>query len=152
MPQTPDCQCKVINGKVGTVISNSSWILGRIVRDFESWNDVATKQKTAHILDNRWAELKKQNSNAKRPRRAGLVVSIYRPSTTLEAGVARQDMVYWSGIATMLLQLGVAAIPCGISKNWGILLITAAGTTLSLLTGLLPQWKGEMGLPEAVQR
>jgi hypothetical protein len=34
---TSDCPSIIINGTNGFVRSNSSWILGRIVRDFESW-------------------------------------------------------------------------------------------------------------------
>jgi hypothetical protein len=143
MPQSPDCQCKVINGKVGTSTSNTSWIIGRIVRDFEYWTDPATRQETARVLDERWKDLRRQDPAAKRPTRAGLVVSVYRPSTTVEAGVPSTDGVYWSGVATMLAQLAVAAIPWGRSGNWAIMLVTAAGTALSLLTGLQPQWRRE---------
>jgi hypothetical protein len=35
----PDCTCKVINRRTGYVRDNSSWIIGRIVQDFESWID-----------------------------------------------------------------------------------------------------------------
>lgn len=35
----PDCPCNVINGSTGYVRDNSSWIIGRIVPDFESWMD-----------------------------------------------------------------------------------------------------------------
>ena len=35
MPPTPDCASKVINGKNGYVRDNSSWIVRRLVRDFD---------------------------------------------------------------------------------------------------------------------
>jgi len=34
-------------------------------------------------------------------------------------------------------------IPLGLHGNWAILLVTAAGTLLALLTGALPQWREE---------
>merc|ERR1712093_866825 len=55
----PDCACKVINGRTGYVRDNSSWIIGRIVRDFESWMDDGKPQGPIHIhrsrmLHQRW--------------------------------------------------------------------------------------------------
>jgi len=35
----PDCSCKIINGETGYVRDNTSWVIGRIVRDFEYWVD-----------------------------------------------------------------------------------------------------------------
>ncbi|CAI7617700.1 uncharacterized protein N7487_007237 [Penicillium crustosum] len=143
MPQSPDCQCKVINGKNGQIRNNSSWVLGRIVRDFEIWSDLATKQKTRELLTTKWIEMKARDTDAEEPTRAGLVVTIYKPSDTSRAGVAKRDMVYWSGLLVLVVQLGIAAIPCGLFGDWGILLITVCGNALAIATGLLPQWKKE---------
>lgn len=46
MPQNVDCKCKVINGKSGYGRDNSSWVIGRIVRDFDTWSGTTTKEKT----------------------------------------------------------------------------------------------------------
>lgn len=143
MPQDPDCKCKVINGKNGYIRDNSSWILGRIVRDFDKWSDPATKKRTQDLLDEKWDEIKTKNPAGKRPMRAGFIVTVYNPSTTRPAGVAEPDVIYWSGISTLLVQLGIAIIPWGLSGDWGILIITACGIALALTTGLLPQWKKE---------
>ncbi|KAI9167880.1 hypothetical protein HJFPF1_04021 [Paramyrothecium foliicola] len=143
MPPAPDCRCKVINGKNGSIIENSSWILGRIVRDFEDWTSPATKQKLDTVLEEKWKVLREHDAGAKRPKRAGLVITIYEPSTNVRAGVPKKDAIYWSGVFVMILQLALAAIPFGIHGNWGILMITAAGIGLALLTGTLPQWKKE---------
>jgi len=141
--QDPDCKCKIIHGKSGYARDNSSWILGRIMRDFEKWTNPATKEKTEKVLEERWKELKKEKPDAKRPTRASLVVTIYQPSTKEPAGLAKRDWIYWSGVVMMVVQLGVASIPCGLFGDWGILMITAAGTGLAIITGLLPQWKKE---------
>ena len=43
----------------------------------------------------------------------------------------------------MLLQLIIAAIPIGLYREWGILMVTGAGTLLALMAGALPQWRVE---------
>ncbi|KAI2742526.1 hypothetical protein DTO013E5_3546 [Penicillium roqueforti] len=143
MPQNVDCKCKVINGKSGYSRDNSSWVIGRIVRDFDTWSGTATKEKTKKLLGEKWEELKSLDKAAEEPTRAGLVVTIYEPSATPKAGLAKRDLIFWSGLFIMLLQLGIAAIPCGLFGDWGILIITACGNVLAIVTGVLPQWKKE---------
>ncbi|CAI7673670.1 unnamed protein product [Penicillium bialowiezense] len=143
MPQSPDCKCLVINGNTGYSKENSSWIIGRIVRDFDAWSHPATNDKTNEILDKRWKIMKSKMPDSEKPTRAGLVVSIYKPNSTQIAGVGKRDMIYWSGFLVLILQLGVAAIPYGIFGDWGILFITVCGNSLAIMTGLLPQWKRE---------
>ncbi|KAJ6485580.1 hypothetical protein C8R45DRAFT_997093 [Mycena sanguinolenta] len=53
------------------------------------------------------------------------------------------DFCYYMGFAVILGQLGIAAIPCGLYRDWSILALTSGGIILCLLTGLLPQWKSE---------
>ncbi|KAI1099940.1 hypothetical protein F4804DRAFT_65179 [Jackrogersella minutella] len=139
MPPNPDCRCKVMNGKNGYTRDNSSWILGRIVRDYEFWMDAKITEKTDQVLDKKMEEL----GLAKRPLIAGLVVSIYKPDETRPPKRVDKDMIYWSGIASMAWQLGIAVIPLGLYGDWGVFIITAAGTWLAMATGLLPQWKRE---------
>jgi hypothetical protein len=55
----PDCEVKDINGKNGFICDNSSWIIGRIVRDFDFWMDDQNPQGPIHtklrqIVDERW--------------------------------------------------------------------------------------------------
>lgn len=142
MPQSPDTQCKVIHGKSGYSRDNTSWILARLVRDFEHWRDPKTNSKTNELID--WKDPKgKSGPEVGRLRRAGLVVSIYKPSADLPAGVPVRDWVYWSGMVTIVVQLGIAAIPYGLFGDWGIMMVTAIGNLLALATGALPQWKKE---------
>ncbi|KAL8880024.1 MAG: hypothetical protein Q9198_002486 [Flavoplaca austrocitrina] len=37
MPLSPDCPSILINTKTGYVRTNQSWILGRMLRDYECW-------------------------------------------------------------------------------------------------------------------
>ncbi|KAK4442921.1 hypothetical protein QBC34DRAFT_488593 [Podospora aff. communis PSN243] len=143
MPATPDSACKVINGRSGYVINNTSWILGRIIRDFDSWCSEETRNKTAEVLDTKWSELCASEAGAKRPRRAGLVVTVCRPSKLEVAGVPKRDLVFWSGFLSAGIQFVISAIPLWLYGNWTILLITACGTFLALVSGSLPQWKKE---------
>lgn len=143
MPLDPDCRSIVINGKSGYKRENSSWIIGRIVRDFHYWSNTETKEKTASIIAAHWEESKKRDANIPKPDAAGLVVSIYRPSDEVPAMKPASDMIYWSGIITAIIQLGIAAIPVGLFGDWGVLLITGAGICLALLTGALGQWRKE---------
>jgi hypothetical protein len=107
------------------------------MRDFEYWRGAETNEIVEEVQDQKWEELKRKNAglpNPPRPTRAGLVVTIYQPSTPRESGVPVRDGLYWSGVGILVLQLGIAAIPFGLFGDWGILMITAAGIFLSLLT------------------
>ncbi|PYI13973.1 hypothetical protein BO99DRAFT_447269 [Aspergillus violaceofuscus CBS 115571] len=151
----PDCACKVINGRTGYVRENSSWIIGRIMRDFESWMDGGMRngciQSHLHgMLDQQLekdrcaAEKKKRGSGkavAKRSR-AGLCVSFYKADHA-RPGYPGYDLAYFIGFASTVLQIGIAAIPCGMSGDWGIFLVTVPGILLSFATGSLSQWSKE---------
>ncbi|OTA66076.1 hypothetical protein K449DRAFT_392009 [Hypoxylon sp. EC38] len=139
MPPDPDCRCKVINGKNGYSRENTSWILGRIIRDYGFWMDAKIMEKTDQVLAKKMKELRL----SVKPKIAGLVVSIYKPDEASQAKVARKDRIYWSGVASIVLQLGIAVIPLGLYGDWGVFIITAAGICLAMATGLLPQWKRE---------
>lgn len=146
-----DCPCQVINGKNGYVRGNGSWVIGRVVRDYELWMGSAVREVTQSLIDARWkyeqedADKYDPGSGKKvpRPRQAGLVVSFWEPSQTIEAGKPGHDLLHWSGLITSVLQLGIAAIPCGIWGDWSILLITSAAMVLCFTMGSLYQWRVE---------
>ncbi|EXJ60561.1 hypothetical protein A1O7_04714 [Cladophialophora yegresii CBS 114405] len=146
-----DTGCSLINGKNGFVRGNGSWVLGRIMRDYHWWMSdeikVETKKvlKSAHQYDLE-AE-KKKPPHLRRPVaervQAGLVVSFWEASSMKIAGKPGKDILYWSGICVSIVQLGIAAIPCGLYGDWGVLLITAAAIALCFITGSLTQWRVE---------
>ncbi|KAM3484353.1 hypothetical protein MY3957_010079 [Beauveria namnaoensis] len=146
----PETACQVTNAKSGYTRSNKSWIVSRIVRDFDKWKD---KQVTTHlngILRDKYkyekaeAEKKDPGSGIKVTfaKNGGLCVSVYKAEQS-QTGVPGYDEAYWFGLVTGILQLGIAAIPCGIWGDWDIILITIVGILLSFATGALPQWKEE---------
>jgi hypothetical protein len=111
----PDHSAKLINAKTGFVRDSRSWVLGRLLRDFD----------------------------CPLPGDVGLCVTVFEASNPSLAGVPTIDWCWWSGVITILLQLCIAAIPCGLDRDWNILLITASGTLLALVVGALPQWHSE---------
>ncbi|KAL0580019.1 hypothetical protein V5O48_002022 [Marasmius crinis-equi] len=112
----PDYPVKVINASNGYRRDNKSWALSRLFRDFE------------HPL----------------PEDVGLSVTVFEAVEGKEpAGVPSIDRCWISGFVVIAIQFGIAAIPCGLHGNWGILLVTAVATGLSLVTGMLPQWRVE---------
>ena len=158
-----DFSCLVINGENGYVRQNSSWVIGRVVRDFDVWKDkqrpAAAKGNTAKdaggpvakcvesILDRKWEIVKKKakekgRKEPERPPRAGLCVSVYK-ARRARKGHAGHDAPYVTGCLTCVLQLAVAVIPCGVYGDWSVLLTTIAGIALALATGSLPQWEKE---------
>lgn len=116
----PDYACKVINlaADSGHSRDNKNWMVGRLMRDLEAPLDEGAI--CVRILD------AVDGTNGQKPARQ-----------------VSRDWVWTASLLTMLVQCGIAAIPYGLYGDWGILLVTVAGTMLALLTGALPQWKVE---------
>lgn len=118
-----------------------------MVRDYETWMHADIRTHLAKMLDKRWDEnrqdaKKKQpgsDQSLQRPTQAGICVSIYKAGVQ-EPGKPLYDWVYFSGFCMALVQLAVAAIPCGLHGDWSIMLITVAGIILSFGSGSLSQW------------
>jgi hypothetical protein len=146
----PDTPCEVMNAKSGYTRVNTAWIISRIVRDFDHWKHKDVSDHLKSMLDkkdlfDRCKANEKEPGSGNRlqyPKKAGLCVSIYKAEEA-QAGSPGYDFVYWVGFGTCIFQLSIAAIPCGVSGDWGIFLITCLGILLSFLTGSLPQWKRE---------
>lgn len=161
MPRA-DYPCIVINGKSGYVRENDSFIIGRLMRDFETWMDKqdvvgweqradfpdhTVRQCIDRITDEKWQHLKaKAKGGEPEPKRPpyqpGLCVAIYDAETP-DNNRPVLDAPYIAGVVAMVVQLGVAAIPLGIWGDWAILLITISGIILSQALCLLPQWRRE---------
>ncbi len=146
-----DTGCSLINGKNGSVRGNGSWVLGRIMRDYHWWMTDEIKLKTEEVLksahDFDVKREKEKPSDLQRPvaarAQAGLVVSFWEASATIPAGKPGRDILFWSGVSITVIQLGLAAIPCGLYGDWGVLLVTAGAIALCFITGSLGQWKVE---------
>lgn len=146
MPASPDGSCLAVHGKSGYVRNNSSWVIGRIMRDYDLWMHPAVNARLNHMLSERHKYMQRKTKAGivvPRPDQTGLWISVYEPSKTAKAGTPQPDLVYWSGRAVALIQLAISAIPLATSHDWCILMITVGGTVLALVTGSLPHWKKE---------
>jgi hypothetical protein len=155
MPES-DFPCILINGRNGYVRQNRSWILGRVLRDFDYWKQDAIEDKTRRLLaDAHQADVEaaieaagKTMNDAAVPippprERAGLCVSVFHAASHPPPGVPTNDRLFYSGIFVAIVQLGIASIPLALSRQWSILVITAGGIILAVASGALPQWKAE---------
>jgi hypothetical protein len=82
----PDYPAKVINAGSGYSCENRSWILGQLLWDFEF-----------PLKDN-----------------IGLHITVFQADEKREAGKPEKDWYWASGFVVIILQLGIAAIPCGL--------------------------------------
>ncbi|KAA8651596.1 hypothetical protein EYZ11_002215 [Aspergillus tanneri] len=146
----PDSPCHVINGKTGYVRTNRSWILGRMMRDYEVWMDLRIRRHVQDMLTRRWDKMREEAERHRpgsgkmiaRPKRAGLCVSVYRAERA-QIGRHAYDWLWYLGLVTAGVQLGIAAIPLGVEGDWSVMLVTGAGIGLSIATGSLRQWSRE---------
>ncbi|KAI0861596.1 hypothetical protein F4860DRAFT_475612 [Xylaria cubensis] len=139
-----DCACKVINGHNGLVRDNSSWVISRIMRDFETWkdDDVPAKRPIQTHIGELLEHEKNSRKTIEQSNKAGLRIFVYKAGKA-QPGHPGYDRVYFTGFLTAIAQLGLAAIPCSLYDRWAILAVTAAGIILSFATGALPQWTRE---------
>ena len=137
---SPEVDCCVINAKNGYNRSNYSWILSRILRDFEHWRHLDCDQVEQQKLSDLRAAASKEGRDPTQVR-IGLRVTVWQ---CLDAsGKASGDLIYWAGLIVAVVQLGIAAIPWGLYEEWLIFFVVAAGTVLAFASGALPQWTKE---------
>jgi len=155
MPE-PDYSSIVINAKSGYLRENNSWVIGRVLRDFDYWKPKAVEIELEKMLDDaRQADKAKEEvagrsleENGANPtpdrRRVGLCISVFATSSHRRAGAdTTKDWIFYSGVIASVVQLGVAVIPLGLYGQWSILTITIWGTVLAFASGAMPQWKAE---------
>ncbi|PQE05712.1 hypothetical protein CJF31_00004433 [Rutstroemia sp. NJR-2017a BVV2] len=147
----PEISLKVVNLKNGYYRDNKSWLLGRFVKDYNSWMPDDVKDRMLHPRV-RSDEENGQSSTSQDPAdanvtlglsNAALCIAVYKWVDDSKPGLPARDWAWWSGILVSLLQLGIAAIPWALHRNWGIFLATAAGTSLAYMSASLPQWRKE---------
>ncbi|KAJ7124464.1 hypothetical protein C8R44DRAFT_783541 [Mycena epipterygia] len=112
----PEISCTLIDVSSKYSRDIRSWVLSRLVRDYEFPGDT--------------------------PR--GLTVTFYHTQADKTMGVQDHDWVYWTGVAVIILQLAIASIPGALDGDWLILILTFGGLVLVQLQAALPQWKKEL--------
>lgn len=143
MPQSPDYPCLVINGQSGYARDNRSWIISRMLRDFDFWKGDQVRAAEKELKEKIREQLVKEGKEVKGEIRVPLSASIYNVRGDKKAGYASPDSIFYFSFVVLLLQFGLAAIPCGLYLDWYILMITASGTLLAWCTAALPQWREE---------
>jgi len=147
-----DTPCTVINAENGQSRGNGSWVLGRVMRDFEYWMGDPVETKVKELKNSKWQYDKdqaklhgKDPDKIEFPAHAGLVVSFWKfdPDKKDQLQKPGRDILFWSGIIVAILQLGISAIPLGVYGNWGVFLVTASAILFCLLTGCQSQWHRE---------
>ncbi|KAJ6436689.1 hypothetical protein O9K51_10808 [Purpureocillium lavendulum] len=120
----PDYPVKVFNVASGYYRVNKNWLIGRILRDHESWIG------KFEPLGN-----------------GGIRIAIFEamtvaPRRTLTLKCNTRHLL---GAVVMFIQLIIAAVPTVQTRGheWGIVAVTAVGTVLAMLMGVLPQWWAE---------
>lgn len=140
----PETSVLVINAGNGYVRQNQSWIVSRVVRDYEYWKDPRIDRVEESVLKQlqkvEHSTAKEENREPKSIRTA-LRLAIYEAMES--TGTIRHDLIWWSGVVVMVVQLAIAAIPWAIYREWVIFFITGIGTLLAIAGGTLPQWSEE---------
>lgn len=139
----PDCQVKLINLGSGYTRENKSWALGRFVRDYESRFARESHQQAASATSSSHATPVIGRINTIRP---AIRITVYRQDEEKKCNKSDRvplTYVHIIGALCILLQLGIAAIPIGLTREWDVMMIAVSGTVLAQLAGSLPQWKIE---------
>lgn len=117
----PDYPVKVFNLVSGYQRDNKSWVIGRILRDLES-----SLSQTDPLGDN------------------GIRISVFEATLNSNGPTSFSwGWIHVAGALITVIQLGLAAVPIALYREWTVILIVVAGTLLVQITGWLPQWRAE---------
>jgi hypothetical protein len=123
----PDTDIQVVNCENGYLRSNNSWILGRLLRHYESCmegtrrNDQPPRNSTGEI---------------------SLLIEIFVAERVGDQG-PRPSITWWWSWVVIIIQQILAAIPWIVWGYWPPSMITMCGTFLALVTAAHPQWAAE---------
>lgn len=174
MPR-PELDCMLINAESGYGRNNYSWVLSRMLRDFDYWRPQSCdedkekkivklkadnkakreklteeRQQTADVEIQRKIDKKLQKLPEDEEIRIGLRVTVWHCKTSQRQGPG--DAAYWVGLFVSSVQLGIAAIPWGFYGEWFTFLVTASGTLLAYASGALPQWYDEKSVDRKLKK
>ncbi len=144
----PDIPSIVINADTGYARNNQSWLLGRLLRDFEDgyWMDAKNKNDLDVMLGKvQNGETRSSSSPRDLTPKAGLCISVYEADPSLKARRIVPGVFFWLGYGVAIVQLIIASLPLIIWRNgdYSALAITFGGTCLAFTTGNLRQWRSE---------
>ena len=156
MPEVTNGNALVIAAADGHSRTVKSWLLSRLLRDFDARCDDEMRHEQPHaIIPTSEQRLEKAPSKSSATAGAtstsrakpweALRVSVFQfnqnPPTA--HAVPTLDWLWYSGFFVILLQLVIAMLPWVLNREWATFLITAAGNALALIHAALPQWNEE---------
>ncbi|RYO45771.1 hypothetical protein AA0116_g12948 [Alternaria tenuissima] len=141
-----------IGASTGHQRMTTSWVLGRLLRDLDNCYDNEMEDEQAHVppekIENKGTDIliRPERLNTPAPRTwEALRISVFEfeDNPSCSHGVPALDWVWYTGFSLIILQLIIATLPWILHGFWVTFLVTAAGNTLALLGGSLPQWREE---------
>ncbi|KAI0203079.1 hypothetical protein F4808DRAFT_51558 [Astrocystis sublimbata] len=117
-----DYPCLMVNCSNGFIRESNSWVLGRLLRDHEN----------AYPVDPRPVE------DGGRAESLRIDIFHLQPPTGPD-----RDFGWWSGWIVMAGQIVIALVPWVCFGDWGVLLVTLAGSVFAMITCAVPQWTEE---------
>lgn len=144
----PEVPLKVFDLETRYGRDNRSWVLGRLMKTYDSWMPEEVREKMGKpkggLFERRGGPPDVEAGQRPQPaelRKIGLCVAVYTWGG--EAGRPALDFIWWSGLVTTAVQLGVAAIPWALRGNWAIFLAASTGSLLAYVSASLPHWREE---------
>ena len=152
-----------INIDTGRSCKNRSPTLERIMRDFDYWKPNELKRADKRFQQEQYEKRRQRRDTASNITDRSLFydnvdddddgssdrdeiplrICLFSASRSHAAGHPTKDRLWYSGTVIAIIQLGIAAIPCGLYGQWASLMITGVGTILAFTTGALPQFGKE---------
>lgn len=142
-----DCPSTVLNARSGSTRENRSWMLGRVLRDWEKRSTWDYEGRPAVSIFRFSEEKTKPLVPSGQPAPAGRDLERNKRRSSEESRFAvphpKPDLMWYTGVLVMVIQWAIAAVVGVIRKDWLIMTITIGSTVLSLAGVALPQWKQE---------
>jgi hypothetical protein len=123
----PDTDIQVVNCENGYVRTNNSWILGRLLRDYESHVEAAGRR---------------ENAPTDSTGEVSLLIEIFVAGPVDGQG-PRPSKTWWLSWLVIVVQHIFAIIPWVVWSYWPPFMITLCGTFLAMVTAAHPQWVAE---------
>ena len=138
----------VMNASTGDHRVNKSWVLSRLLRDWEKratydYENPALVVAIFNVIGG--ATKGGRESEGARGREQDLEGNndAEVDPGELRPGVPELDLQFYTGLLVMVIQLVIAVVAGAVYKQWIIMTVTFVGTALCLAGGALPQLKKE---------
>ena len=137
-----------MNVDTGDKRVNKSWVLSRLLRDWEkrATYDYSEPALVIAIFKVREEDRKQRDMTDRARRRVQDLEKNKKAkvdASTIQAGVPELDLQWYTGILVIIAQLIIATIAGIVFKLWLIMTVTIVGTILCLAGSALSQLKQE---------